>query len=553
MTSLLCALLLLSPSSPAQEAATARAEAPPMPELELRYRRGFAPTWRLFPPAGEHLAEGTDLLLDLWFMKPQPGDPSPMSIRTRHTAPAHELIEGWPMNSLYFGQDMHGSMSVSLCSDDGGQCRPVHMAIDLELDKRRGRLRWIPEPAPPPSPDVAPSLALDEALAAAAQDGKPLLLDFSAQWCPPCQTLAAEVLHARGYGEILAGVHLVVLDADDPSSWATKDRYGVGGYPTVIVTDAAGEELARLVGYPGEASFLAWLEGATDRGDSLAYRLESLRADLLEPAEAAVLALDLVQARRHDEAREALARADDSEPAQRVRLALDDDPDALRWLLDHGLEDLRSWLWDGLDALRADPALAAEIQPRLAEAARGAEPAQASEIMALLAELAPDEEAPTLYAAAAEALRTTLSDEPVHNRGHWSELAWLLEQAGDPEGALAVLDEALSHFPQEFGYRNSKARLLQAQGLLPQARAEAQRALLYAHGDQRLRAVTQLAGLELELGSIQEGLDAIDAVLADFPVPDDELDVRTHRYLDQLEAVREELQRAGVETTPAGQ
>jgi thiol-disulfide isomerase/thioredoxin len=542
--------LLLTPATIAQDTATASAELPPMPELELRYRKGTAPTWRLHPPPGEHLAEGTEVLLILQVLAPLPEETDEAAIRLRQSAPAELLLEGWTTSPWTSAREtVRGSMSVSLCTDDGGQCRPVHMAIELELDKRKGKLRWTPEPAPPPvhEPDEAPVLGIDEALAAAAEDGAPLLLDFSARWCPPCQTLAAEVLHAPSHRETLAGFHLVVLDADDPSSWATKDRYAVGGYPTVIVTDAAGEELARLVGYPGQEAFLTWLDGATQRGDSLEARLEALRDEGLSAAQAAVLALDLVQARRHPEAHEALVIADDSEPAQRARLALEDSPIALRWLLEHRVDDIESWLWDGLDALRADPALLEEIRPRLTEAARGAEPARVATIMALLAELAPEDEAPALYLAAAEATRATLGDDPVHNRGHWAELAWLLEEAGQVEEAIAVLDEALSHFPREFGYRNSKARLLQTQGLFPQACAEAQRALLYAHGDERLRAVTQLAGIELELDNPQGGLEAIAEVLADFPVPDEDLDVRTHRYLDQLQAMRGELEQAVAE------
>ncbi len=515
--------------------APALASEPPMPELELRYKRGEPPTWQLEPPPGEHVAEDTDC----WMELSENGGPPRL-----YTLPAEHLEDGLPMLYPYEGGlELLGTISISLCTDDGSQCRPVHMAIDVELSKRKGTLRWTPEPAEPPSyvESPAPVLAFDEALTLAAEDGKPLLLDFSAQWCPPCQTLAAEVLHAPAHEPTLSALHLVVLDADDPASWEAKARYAVGGYPTVIVTDPEGYELARLVGYPGLDPFLAWLQEATGRDDSLGARLKALRRGDLTHAEAAVLALDLVRADREAQAWEALERSDDSEPALRAILALESHPDALEWLVEHRMDDARSWIWDGLDAMQADPELAAALKPLLVEACRGAEPATVAEVMTVLAELAPEAEAPALYAAAAESMAATLVDDPAHNRGHWPELAWLLEQAGQLEDALAVLDTAIGHYPEEFGYHNSRARILEGLDRWDEAEAEVRLALDYAYGDQRLRAVTHLGAILLELGRPGDGIEAIDAVIADFPVPEKGLDVRTHRYLGQVEGMREDL------------
>ncbi len=529
----LAALSLLATTTLAQEA--------PMPELELRWRPHRFLTWKLLAPPGEHLSVGSDVLLVVDLSDGQSWD---------LTGPAEALETGWPNLPVTAPVSLHGTMTASLCTDDGSSCRPVYMAVDVTLDKPRGKLRWTPPQGSPPhlAPERAPTLGYEDALALAAEDGKPLLLDFSAQWCPPCQTLAAEVLHAPEHDDALAELHLVVLDADDPGSWSVKDRYTVGGYPTVIVTDAEGYELARLVGYTGADAFLAWLTGAAGRGDSLGARLKALRALDLDRAQAAQLALDLVRADRVDAAREALERADDSEPAMRALLVLDNHPDALRWLLEHRMGDVRTWLWDGLDAMRGDPALAEELRPALAEAARGAEPIVAAEIMAFLAELAAPEDKPTLYLAAAEALTVALSEDPAHNRGLWAELAWMLREAGAYDQAIAVLDEAIGHYPDEFGYHASKAKVLVLQERWQDAEVEARTALEHAYGDQGLRAVAQLAGILLELGRPAEGLEAIDAVLADFPVPEDDLEVRTHRYLGQVEAVRAELE--GVPAQP---
>ncbi len=508
----------------------------PTPALELRYRRAVKLEWRLIAPDGEHIAEGSEVNLQVVVGGEQEWD---------LTGPAEALTTGWPNLPLYdLPTTMVGTMSVSLCTDDGSRCRPVYLAVDLTLTKRKGTLRWTPAEAEPPAPTHAPALGFDEALALAAEDGRPLLLDFSAQWCPPCQTLAAEVLHAPGHVPTLEGLHLVVLDADDPSSWPIKDRYAVGGYPTVIAVDPEGYELARLLGYPGEQAFLGWLAEATSHEDTLGARLRALRAADLELGEAAQLALDLVRADRPAQAWEALERSDDSEPALRAILALESHPDALRWLVEHRMDDVRSWIWDGLDGLKADPALATELRPALEAAIPTSDPEQGAEISALLAELAPEDEAQRFYLQAAELLGQAEHDDPAHNRGLWSERAWLLEEAGDYDAALAVLDTAIHHYPDEFGYHDGKARVLHNLGRLDQAEVEARLALEHAYGDQRLRAVTRLAGILLEEGRPDLGLAAIDAVLADFPMPEDGLEVRTHRYLGQVEAMRGDLEQA---------
>jgi thiol-disulfide isomerase/thioredoxin len=529
---LIAAALFATPAM-AQDAA--------MPELELRWSPSQA-TLRLLPPTGEHLAPDVEALLELELAG------NSYTIRGPDTG----LAEGLDIGPLMAPPvTIHGTLSVALCTDDGAQCRPLHLDVEQTLPKRRGKLRWTPAEAEPPAPTHAPTLGFDEALAAAATDGLPLLLDFSAQWCPPCQTLAAEVLHAPEHVTTLEGLHLVVLDADDPASWPTKDRYAVGGYPTVIVADAEGYELARLVGYPGEQAFLGWLAQATAHQDTLGGRLRALRAADLELHEAAQLALDLVRADRPAQAWEALERSDDSEPALRAILALESHPDALEWLVANRMDDARSWIWDGLDAMQADPALAAELRPALEAAIGTSEPEQGAEIAAVLAEIAAPDEAPAFYLQAAELLGQAEHEDPAHNRGLWAERAWLYEQAGDSGAALAVLEEAITHYPEEFGYHNSLARLLQQLERLDEAEAEAVMALHWAYGDQRLRAVTQLAGVLLLMDRPQEGLAAIDAVLADFPVPAEGLDVRTHRYLGQIEAMRDDLQAAL--TTPQGQ
>ncbi len=100
------------------------------------------------------------------------------------------------------------------------------------------------------------------ALKAAKRSGNPVLIDVYTTWCKPCKMLDKEVFEQPDVIELLrANFEAVKLDAERGAGVDFVKRYGVQAYPTVLVVDASGQELDRMVGYPGAAAARRFFEG----------------------------------------------------------------------------------------------------------------------------------------------------------------------------------------------------------------------------------------------------------------------------------------------------
>lgn len=89
---------------------------------------------------------------------------------------------------------------------------------------------------------------VDAAFAAARAAGKPLFLYWGAEWCPPCAQIKATIFNRREFQERTRLFVPVYLDGDTPSAQKYGDKFGVVGYPTMILFRADGTEITRLPG-----------------------------------------------------------------------------------------------------------------------------------------------------------------------------------------------------------------------------------------------------------------------------------------------------------------
>lgn len=101
--------------------------------------------------------------------------------------------------------------------------------------------------------------------------GKPILADFTgSDWCSWCVKLHDDVFSKAEF-EAWARENVVLLELDfpqrsrqDPEIQAQNEKlaslYAIDSYPTVLMLDAQGNELARTGYHPDPAAFIGTLE-----------------------------------------------------------------------------------------------------------------------------------------------------------------------------------------------------------------------------------------------------------------------------------------------------
>ncbi len=118
--------------------------------------------------------------------------------------------------------------------------------------------------AAPKAPKAEPKKGWSDnyatSLALAKEEKKLVLLDFTgSDWCGWCMKLDEEVF-SKSQFKNFAKKSLVLVELDYPhgkqqteevkkQNSELKSKFGISGYPTLILVDAEGKEVTRWVGY----------------------------------------------------------------------------------------------------------------------------------------------------------------------------------------------------------------------------------------------------------------------------------------------------------------
>jgi len=102
------------------------------------------------------------------------------------------------------------------------------------------------------------------------------LVWIHAQWCGPCKKMEKEGFSSEEAEMMMSQFSLLDHDEKEPLAREIMDQYRIQGFPTLLVLNAHGHELRRMVGYDNPKHLVSFLESALLGGDEL----QELKQDL---------------------------------------------------------------------------------------------------------------------------------------------------------------------------------------------------------------------------------------------------------------------------------
>lgn len=193
-----------------------------------------------------------------------------------------------------------------------------------------GAAEGAPAPAPTAAAAAMPwETSYSAALKRAAADDKPILFDFHTGWCPHCTRMDKTTWKDPGLVK-LATESFVVAKINCDVEQVPVSRYRLVGYPTVVLADASGDQLARVEGYADAARITGLLRAYAKSKDALAGALAKLEADKKDVDALMTLADFQASAGLHDQAADAYLKIAKGQQGPRLVKACTAAGDCLR-------------------------------------------------------------------------------------------------------------------------------------------------------------------------------------------------------------------------------
>ena len=120
--------------------------------------------------------------------------------------------------------------------------------------------------APAPR-DLSGWTTMSNALVESQRTGKPIMIDFNAEWCGPCRRMKQEVFDDAAFGkQVQAAVIPVSLvdrtreeGANSQEIVVLQSRYDVDAFPTLVVFSPRSGQYRKTKGYGDPSQTVEWI------------------------------------------------------------------------------------------------------------------------------------------------------------------------------------------------------------------------------------------------------------------------------------------------------
>ena len=106
---------------------------------------------------------------------------------------------------------------------------------------------------------------LDEAMALSEKQNKPLMIDFMAEWCPPCQKMEKTTFNQPDVIQKTGDFIPLRIDVDKQGAIADKyncnaGKYGGIGIPNILFMDHNENRIKHIIGYRDRDNLIAVMD-----------------------------------------------------------------------------------------------------------------------------------------------------------------------------------------------------------------------------------------------------------------------------------------------------
>ncbi len=109
-----------------------------------------------------------------------------------------------------------------------------------------------------------------------------ILISFEASWCPWSALMRESLYVNPAVVESLSAVKCVAVEAPDDTTF--QREFGIVVYPTIVLTDAYGGELGRMIGYHSPDEFLGRLTAVRQSKERLSRTFRQEESFSEDPA-----------------------------------------------------------------------------------------------------------------------------------------------------------------------------------------------------------------------------------------------------------------------------